>query len=61
MMNFILPFKQLMVDTCWEECLNSNISGDKTENSKGGNDYWIVKVDSWGMLNGRIQLGEYYD
>lgn len=23
---------------------NSNISGDKTENSKGGADYWIVKI-----------------
>ncbi|MBL0095589.1 MAG: hypothetical protein IPP46_03150 [Bacteroidetes bacterium] len=22
---------------------NSNFSGDKTENSRGGNDYWIVK------------------
>jgi hypothetical protein len=27
---------------------NSNISGDKTENSKGGNDYWIVKTDANG-------------
>ncbi len=27
---------------------NSNISGEKTENSRGGNDYWIVKLDSLG-------------
>ncbi|MBK9402342.1 MAG: hypothetical protein IPN36_16310 [Bacteroidetes bacterium] len=26
----------------------SNISGDKTENCWGGNDYWIVKVDAVG-------------
>lgn len=25
---------------------SSNISGDKTENSRGGADYWIVKIDS---------------
>jgi hypothetical protein len=30
---------------------SSNISGDKTENSKGADDYWIVKLDS----NGNIQ------
>ncbi|NNV54327.1 T9SS type A sorting domain-containing protein [Limnovirga soli] len=24
----------------------SNISGDKTENSRGANDYWVVKLDS---------------
>lgn len=29
---------------------NSNISGDKTENSKGGNDYWIVKINSNGIV-----------
>ncbi|MBL0052466.1 MAG: hypothetical protein IPP29_13620 [Bacteroidetes bacterium] len=23
---------------------NSNISGDKTENSNGGYDYWVVKL-----------------
>ncbi|MBK7971100.1 MAG: hypothetical protein IPK08_20460 [Bacteroidetes bacterium] len=27
---------------------NSNISGDKTENCLGGEDYWIVKTDSLG-------------
>ncbi len=27
---------------------NSNISGEKSEASKGGNDYWIVKLDSLG-------------
>ncbi len=29
---------------------NSNISGDKTENSKGNYDYWIVKTDSSGDI-----------
>ena len=28
----------------------SNISGDKSENSKGGNDYWIVKLDVDGNI-----------
>ncbi len=27
---------------------SSDISGEKSENSKGGNDYWIVKLDSLG-------------
>jgi len=27
---------------------NSSISGDKSENSKGGNDYWIIKIDTDG-------------
>jgi hypothetical protein len=27
---------------------NSNASGDKSENSKGGSDYWIVKIDADG-------------
>nr|WKN37078.1 fasciclin domain-containing protein [Tunicatimonas sp. TK19036] len=26
----------------------SNISGDKSENSKGGSDYWLIKVDAQG-------------
>lgn len=29
---------------------NSNISGSKTENSFGSNDYWIVKIDSNGNI-----------
>lgn len=29
---------------------NSNTSGDKTENSKGGFDYWLVKLDSNGTV-----------
>lgn len=29
---------------------NSNISGDKTENSKGGYDFWIVKINSSGTI-----------
>ena len=27
---------------------NSNASGDKTENSQGGDDYWVVKLDATG-------------
>ncbi len=39
---------------------NSNISGDKTENSVGtfGNyDFWIVKVDSWGTIEWQNTIG----
>lgn len=28
----------------------SNISGDKTENCKGGSDYWIVKINNFGNV-----------
>lgn len=28
----------------------SNISGDKTENSRGGSDYWLVKIDNTGTV-----------
>lgn len=27
---------------------NSNISGDKSEDSKGGYDFWLIKLDAWG-------------
>jgi len=27
---------------------SSGISSDKTQNTKGGNDYWIVKIDALG-------------
>ncbi len=29
---------------------SSNISGEKTENSRGGTDYWLVKLDSLGRI-----------
>lgn len=29
---------------------NSNISSDKTENSKGGDDFWLVKIDPQGNI-----------
>ena len=29
---------------------NSNVSGDKTENSKGDYDFWIVKINSTGTI-----------
>ncbi|MEP7169900.1 MAG: T9SS C-terminal target domain-containing protein, partial [Bacteroidota bacterium] len=37
---------------------NSNISGDKTENSiNGGNDYWIVKLDASGNIQWDNTIG----
>ncbi|HNQ12751.1 MAG TPA: T9SS type A sorting domain-containing protein, partial [Bacteroidia bacterium] len=35
----------------------SNISGDKTENSIGDNDYWIVKTDSTGIIQWQNTIG----
>jgi hypothetical protein len=36
---------------------NSNISGDKTENSNGDDDYWIVKTDSIGNIQWQNTIG----
>ncbi len=36
---------------------NSNISGDKTENSNGGYDYWLVKMDASGNLLSQNSIG----
>ena len=36
---------------------NSNISGDKAENSWGGYDYWIVKIDSLGIIQWQKTIG----
>ncbi|MBN4072144.1 T9SS type A sorting domain-containing protein [Flavobacteriales bacterium AH-315-E23] len=36
---------------------NSNISGDKTENSEGGDDYWVVKIDTAGVIQWQNTLG----
>ncbi|MBK7853611.1 MAG: hypothetical protein IPJ79_00675 [Bacteroidetes bacterium] len=36
---------------------NSNISGDKTENSNGDYDYWIVKSDSTGNIQWQNTIG----
>lgn len=36
---------------------DSNISGDKTENSSGGSDYWIVKIDSLGNIQWQNTIG----
>ncbi|MBK7856832.1 MAG: T9SS type A sorting domain-containing protein [Bacteroidetes bacterium] len=36
---------------------NSSISGDKTENSKGGFDYWILKTDSSGSIQWQKTIG----
>ncbi|MFI5218308.1 MAG: T9SS type A sorting domain-containing protein [Bacteroidia bacterium] len=36
---------------------NSGISGDKTENSNGGADYWIVKIDSSGNIQWQNTIG----
>ncbi len=35
----------------------SNISGDKTENSHGGNDYWVVKIDGQGNIEWQNTIG----
>jgi len=35
----------------------SNISGDKTEDSNGSNDYWIVKTDASGNLQWQNTIG----
>src|SRR5438093_945448 len=35
----------------------SNISGDKTENSNGGEDYWIAKTDSSGNIQWQNTIG----
>jgi hypothetical protein len=35
----------------------SHISGDKTENSFGGSDYWVIRLDSVGNINWQKQLG----
>ncbi len=35
----------------------SNISGDKTENSIGGRDYWIVKTDATGNIQWQNTIG----
>ncbi|HMT27931.1 MAG TPA: T9SS C-terminal target domain-containing protein, partial [Bacteroidia bacterium] len=36
---------------------DSNIGGDKTENSRGGFDYWIVKTDSAGVIQWERTIG----
>ncbi|MBK7853782.1 MAG: hypothetical protein IPJ79_01700 [Bacteroidetes bacterium] len=36
---------------------SSNISGDKTENSNGGSDYWIVKTDATGNIQWQNTIG----
>ncbi len=36
---------------------NSNISGDKTENCYGGEDYWMVKTDSSGDIQWQNTIG----
>ncbi|MFY7743689.1 MAG: T9SS type A sorting domain-containing protein [Flavobacterium sp.] len=36
---------------------SSSISGDKTSNSRGSNDYWIVLIDSEGNIIGQKTIG----
>jgi len=35
----------------------SDISGDKTENTMGGSDYWVVKLNSLGSIEGQNTIG----
>ena len=39
----------------------SNISGEKTENSKGGADYWVVKLNKWGHIEWDKTIGGFSD
>jgi hypothetical protein len=36
---------------------SSNISGDKTENSKGGGDFWIIKINAAGSIIWQKTIG----
>ena len=36
---------------------DSNISGEKNENSQGGEDYWVVKIDSNGTIEWQNTIG----
>jgi len=36
---------------------NSNTSGDKTENSNGGDDFWIIKIDNIGNIEWQNTIG----
>lgn len=36
---------------------SSNISGDKTEDSRGGSDYWVVKLDATGIITWQRTIG----
>lgn len=36
---------------------DSNISGNKTENSKGDSDYWIIKLDALGTIQWQKTIG----
>lgn len=42
------------VIACWS---NSNISGDKTENSNGGYDYWLVRLNASGNILSQNSIG----
>src|SRR5690606_20801766 len=35
----------------------SNISGDKTEDSQGSNDYWVLKINETGMIEWQNTIG----
>ncbi len=39
---------------------DSNISGDKTENTHGFNDYWVIKLDSDGNIQWQNTIGADY-
>ncbi|MFO0484472.1 MAG: T9SS C-terminal target domain-containing protein, partial [Sphingobacteriia bacterium] len=36
---------------------SSNVSGEKTENSRGGSDYWVIKLSATGTIEWQKTLG----
>ncbi|HAD13154.1 MAG TPA: T9SS C-terminal target domain-containing protein [Saprospirales bacterium] len=36
---------------------SSDISGDKNQNSRGGLDYWVVKIDNLGVIQWQLTIG----
>ncbi|MBK9638388.1 MAG: hypothetical protein IPO63_11425 [Bacteroidetes bacterium] len=55
MKDYIPLNKQLMEGLCIRWSSNSNISGDKTENSLGSYDFWIVKLtDKYNLITGKL-------
>jgi hypothetical protein len=54
---FIPLHKLQMAGIFWVDYSSSDISGDKTENSNGVFDFWIVKTDSLGVIQWQNTIG----